>query len=65
MTAIVSMAIILDVAAIVAPFLTKAEMRKYKATLYFLKVPKDVIPQMITNCKYVLKMNNKKRYAEI
>lgn len=64
-TAIVSIVCIVIVGFIVAPFLTNAEMRKFRAILYFLKIPNDVLPQMIRNCEYCLNMNNEQRYLEI
>jgi ABC-type spermidine/putrescine transport system permease subunit I len=64
-TAIISVVTILIVGLIIAPILTKAEMRKFRAILYFLKIPKDVLPQMIKNCEYCLNMNNEQRYIEI
>lgn len=64
-TCILSVLIIVGIGIIVAPFLTRAEMRKFRALLYFLKIPKDVLPQMITNCEYLLNMNDEERNEEI
>jgi hypothetical protein len=41
LTAIVSIIVIVVIGLIIAPILTQAEIRKYKALLYFLKIPKD------------------------
>ena len=43
-TTIISVITILIVGSIIAPIFTKAEIRKYKALLYFLKIPKETIP---------------------
>lgn len=61
-TAIVSIVIIVLIGMIIAPILTQAEIRKYKALLYFLKIPKDKLPDLIKNCEYCLNMNEKERY---
>ena len=50
---------------VIAPILTKAEIRKFKALLYFLKIPKDKFLTMITNCEYCLNMNDENRYQQI
>lgn len=65
MTAIISIAVILFIGMIIAPILTRAEIRKYKALLYFLKVPKDKLQDMIKNCEYCLNMNDEGRYYQI
>jgi hypothetical protein len=61
-TAIVSIVIIVLIGMIIAPILTQAEIRKYKALLYFLKIPKDKLPDLIKNCEYCLNMNEEERY---
>ncbi len=50
---------------VIAPILTKAEIRKYKALLYFLKVPKDKFADMIKNCEYCINMSDEGRYYQI
>lgn len=42
--------------------LTKAEIRKYMALLYFLKIPRVKLTDMIKNCEYCLNMNDENRY---
>ena len=64
-TAIVSIIAIVIVSLAIAPILTKAEIRRYKALLYFLKIPKDKLPNLIKNCEYCLNMNDEKRYFQI
>ena len=65
MTAIISIIVIIVIGLIIAPILTQAEIRKYKALLYFLKIPKDRFSDLIKNCEYCLKMNDEKRYMQI
>jgi len=47
---------------VIAPILTKAEIRKYKGLLYFLKVPKEKFIEMIKNCEYCINMSDEGRY---
>ena len=63
MTAIVSIVAIIIIGLIIAPILTKAEIRKYNALLYFLKIPRDKLPEMIKNCEYCLNMSDENRYT--
>ena len=53
------------VSLIIAPILTQAEIRKFKALLYFLKVPKEKLHDLIKNSEYCLNMNEEKRYLQI
>ena len=64
-TAIISIVVILFIGMIIAPILTQAEIRKYKAFLYFLRVPKEKYQDMIKNCEYCLNMNDEGRYYQI
>ena len=64
-TAIVSIVVIAVISLVITPILTKAEVRKYKALVYFLKIPKDKLTEMITNCEYCINMNDEKRYRQI
>lgn len=64
-TAIVSIICIVIIGLIIAPILTKAEIRKYKALLYFLKIPKERFQDLIKNCEYCLNMNDENRYLQI
>jgi len=64
-TAIVSIIVIVFIGLIIAPILTQAEIRKYKALLYFLKIPKDKFVDLIKNCEYCLNMNEENRYHQI
>lgn len=64
-TAIVTIVIIVFIGLIIAPILTQAEIRKYKALLYFLKIPKNKLPDLIKNCEYCLNMNDENRYIQI
>jgi hypothetical protein len=64
-TTIISIVIIIVIGLIIAPILTTAEIRKYKALLYFLKIPRGKLPDLIKNCEYCLNMNDEKRYAQI
>ena len=57
--------LIVAIGLVIAPILTKAEIRKYKALLYFLKIPKDQFPILLKNCEYCLNMNDEKRYLQI
>lgn len=50
---------------IIAPILTTAEIRKYRALLYFLKIPRTKLPDLIKNCEYCLNMNDEARYIQI
>lgn len=61
-TAIVSIITIIIIGLVIAPMLTKAEIRKYLALLYFLKIPRVKLTEMIKNCKYCLNMNDENRY---
>ena len=61
-TAIISIVVIVIIGLVIAPILTQAEIRKYKALLYFLKIPKEKLPDLIKNCEYCLNMNDEKRY---
>lgn len=45
--------------------LTLALTRKYKALLYFVKVPKERLAILINHCEYCLNMSEPKRYTEI
>ena len=65
MTAIVSIIVIVVIGLIIAPILTQAEIRKYRALLYFLKIPRERFPILIQNCEYCLNMSDEKRYTEI
>ena len=65
MTAIISIVVIISIGLIIAPILTKAEIRKYKGLLYFLKVPKEKFADMIKNCEYCINMSDEGRYYEI
>ena len=64
-TTIISVITIFIVGTIIAPIFTKAEIRKFKALKYFLKISQDTFPQMIENCEYCLNMNDEVRYDEI
>jgi len=64
-TAIISIVVIVMIGLVIAPILTKAEIRKYKALLYFLKVPKDKYRDMIKNCEYCINMSDEGRYYQI
>jgi parvulin-like peptidyl-prolyl isomerase len=64
-TAIISIIVIVVIGLVIAPIITKAEIRKYKALLYFLKIPKEQLPILIKNCEYCLNMNEEKRYLQI
>lgn len=64
-TAIISVVVIVIIGLIIAPILTQAEIRKYKALLYFLKIPKDKFAEMIKNCEYCINMNEENRYYQI
>ena len=64
-TTIISIIIIVIIGVIIAPILTTAEIRKYRALLYFLKIPKDKFPDLIKNCEYCLNMNDEARYLQI
>lgn len=59
------MVVIILIGLVIAPILTKAEIRKYKALLYFLKVPKDKFADMIKNCEYCINMSDEGRYYQI
>ena len=43
-TTIISVVTIFFIGIIIAPIFTKAEIRKYRALLYFLKIPADTFP---------------------
>ncbi|TNV74775.1 hypothetical protein FGO68_gene16630 [Halteria grandinella] len=64
-TAIISIIVIVIIGLVIAPILTTAEIRKYKALLYFLKIPRDKFPDLIKNCEYCLNMNDERRYYQI
>lgn len=64
-TAIISVVVIIIIGLVIAPILTRAEIRKYKALLYFLKVPKEKFADMIKNCEYCVNMSDEGRYYEI
>ena len=64
-TAIVSIVVIVVVSLIIAPILTQAEIRKFKALLYFLKIPKERLRDLIKNSEYCLNMNEESRYLQI
>jgi hypothetical protein len=57
--------VIVAIGLAIAPILTTAEIRKYKALLYFLKIPLDKLPDLIKNCEYCLNMNDEDRYLQI
>jgi hypothetical protein len=57
--------VIIIIGLVIAPILTKAEIRKYKGLLYFLKVPKEKFADMIKNCEYCINMSDEGRYYEI
>ncbi len=65
LTAIISIIVIVVIGLIIAPILTQAEIRKYKALLYFLKIPKEQFATLIKNCEYCLNMNDETRYLQI
>jgi hypothetical protein len=50
---------------VIAPILTTAEIRKYRALAYFLKIPRDKFSDLIKNCEYCLNMNDEARYIQI
>lgn len=54
--------VIVAIGLAIAPILTTAEIRKYKALLYFLKIPRDKLPDLIKNCEYCLNMTDEDRY---
>ena len=62
LTAIISIIVIVIIGLIIAPILTQAEIRKYKALLYFLKIPQEQFAILIKNCEYCLNMNDEGRY---
>lgn len=64
-TAIISIIVIVIIGLIIAPILTTAEIRKYKALLYFLKIPREKFIDLIKNCEYCLNMNDERRYYQI
>jgi len=57
--------VIVVIGLIIAPILTQAEIRKFKALLYFLKIPKEKLPDLIKNCEYCINMNEEGRYLQI
>ena len=57
--------VIVSIGLAIAPILTTAEIRKYKALLYFLKIPREKLPDLIKNCEYCLNMNDEDRYLQI
>ena len=57
--------VIVAIGLAIAPILTTAEIRKYRALLYFLKIPRDKLPDLIKNCEYCLNMNDEDRYLQI
>jgi hypothetical protein len=64
-TAIISVIVIIIVGALIAPILTTAEIRKFKALLYFLKIPNEKFGDLIKNCEYCLNMKDEERYTQI
>jgi hypothetical protein len=57
--------VIVIIGLFIAPILTTAEIRKYRALLYFLKIPREKLEDLIKNCEYCLNMNDEARYAQI
>ena len=64
-TEIISIIAIIIIGLIVAPMLTLAETRKFKALFYFMKIPKEKLGEMIENCEYCLQLNDEKRYLNV
>lgn len=62
---VVSIISLFGIGLAIAPILTKAETRKYLALQYFLRIPKDRLQILISNCEYCENMDEEDRFFEI
>lgn len=62
---IVSIISLFCIGLAIAPILTKAETRKYLALQYFLRIPKERLQILISNCEYCENMDEEERFTQI